>query len=85
MTDWREWHRAYDDSGSSLSRRRAWRWELARYDEFLVLAPDMLEIAVPEHAGDSLVPESRAVLEDRLSQAGLDVWAPRVVREGGCY
>ncbi len=21
MTDWREWHRAYDDSGSSLSRR----------------------------------------------------------------
>jgi len=29
--------------------------------------------------------EVRALVEDRLSLAGLDVWAPRVIREGGCY
>ena len=62
----------------------AWRWELSRYDEFLVLAADTLEIAIPEHEGDSLASELRAVLEDRLSLAGLDVWAPRVIREEGC-
>lgn len=45
----------------------------------------MLDVDVPEHDGDSLPPEVRALLEDRLSQVGLDVWARRVVREGGCY
>jgi len=25
----------------------------------------------------------RPIVEDRLSQAGLDVWAPRVIREDG--
>ncbi len=52
---------------------------------FLLLAASMLEVAVPEHGGALLAPESRAIAEDRLSQAGLDVWAPRVIREGGCY
>lgn len=45
----------------------------------------MLEVDVPEHDGAVLAPEVRAVVEDRLSLAGLDVWAPRVIREGGCY
>ncbi len=45
----------------------------------------MLDVAVPEHDGIPLAPEIRAIVEDRLSQAGLDVWAPRVIREGGCY
>jgi hypothetical protein len=63
----------------------AWRWELARYDEFLVLAAHMLEIPVPDSDGSSLAPEVRALLEDRLSHAGIDVWGPRVIREGGCY
>ena len=31
-----------------------------------------LEMAVPEKRGDSLAPEVRALLEDRLSQAGID-------------
>jgi hypothetical protein len=45
----------------------------------------MLDIAVPDHDDPPVTPEVRAVLEDRLSQAGLNVWAPRVTREGGCY
>lgn len=49
-----------------------------------MLAAGTLEIAIPEHEGDSLAPELRAVLEDRLSQAGVAVWAPRVIREEGC-
>ena len=45
----------------------------------------MLDVAVPEHDTLPLAPASRAVIEDRLSQAGLDVWLPRVIRDGGCY
>ena len=62
----------------------AWRWELSRYDQFLLLAASMLDVAVPEHHGVLLAPELRAIVEDRLSQGGLDVWAPRVIRAGGC-
>lgn len=75
----------YQGSPDWPGKEPAWRWELSRYDEFLMLAAEMLEITLPEHDGDLLAPESRAILEDRLSQAGLDVWAPRVIREGGCY
>jgi len=45
----------------------------------------MLDVDVPEHDGVAVAPESRAIVEDRLLQAGLDVWAPRVIRESGCY
>lgn len=45
----------------------------------------MLEVTVPEHDKVPLAPEVRALVEDRLSQASLDVWAPRVIHEGGCY
>ena len=50
-----------------------WRSESARYDRFLLLAASMLDVAVPEQDGVPLAPERRAVIEDRLSQAGLDV------------
>ena len=43
------------------------------YDRFLLLAASMLDIAVPEHEWIPVAPESRAVVDDRLSQAGLDV------------
>lgn len=33
----------------------------------------MLDVAVPEHDGVLLTPESRAIREDRLSQAGFNV------------
>jgi hypothetical protein len=62
-----------------------WRWELSRYDQFLLLSASMLEVAGPEHDGAMLPHEVRALVEDRLSLAGLDVWSPRVIREGGCY
>ena len=55
------------------------------YDRFLLLAASMLDIAVPEHEWVPVAPESRAVVDDRLSQAGLDVWAPLVIRPDGCY
>jgi hypothetical protein len=76
---------AYQGSPEWPGKQPAWRWELTHYDHFLVLAASMLEVAVPEHDAPPLTPELRAVVEDRLSQAGLDVWAPRVIRQGGCY
>lgn len=55
--------------------------EQARYDQWLVVAAGMLEVPVPEEAaplpGRPLPPEARAVLEDRLTAAGLDMFAPR--------
>lgn len=55
----------------------AWRSEQARYDQYLVVAGHMLEVPVPEWGpGRLLAPEARAVLEDRLAHAGLDVMAP---------
>ncbi len=68
----------------SVGKNPAWRWELSQYDEFPLLAASMLGVAVPEHDALPVAPEFRALVEDRLSQAGLDVRAPRVIREGGC-
>ncbi len=76
---------AYQRAPDWPGKEPAWRSELARYDQFLLLAASMLEIAIPQHEDVPLAPEVRAILEDRLSQAGLDVWAPRVIRHGGCY
>jgi hypothetical protein len=76
---------AYQRSPEWPGKGTAWRWEQARYDEFLLLAGSMLDVALPDHDELPLAPGLRAVVEDRLSQAGLDVWAPRVTREGGCY
>ncbi|MGI8983564.1 MAG: hypothetical protein ACR2HM_03375 [Acidimicrobiales bacterium] len=75
----------YQKSSPWPGKEPAWRWERARYDEFLLLAASMLDVAVPTHEGPLLAPEVRAIVEDRLSQAGLDVWAPRLIRGGGCY
>ncbi|HUR24280.1 MAG TPA: hypothetical protein VMZ73_10450 [Acidimicrobiales bacterium] len=72
-----------DHPPAARSRRgRRGDWELARYDEFLVLAAHMLEMPVPDTDESALAPEVRAQLEERLSQAGIDVWGLRVIREG---
>jgi hypothetical protein len=56
----------------------AWRFELVRYDQHLLVAAEMLEVSAPKLAARStLAPEQRAALEDRLAVAGLDVFAPR--------
>src|SRR5262245_26329103 len=57
----------------------SWHSELAAYDLLLRLAASMLDVTVPEHDGDEFPAVLRALVEDRLSQAGLDVWAPRVI------
>jgi hypothetical protein len=75
------YHRAPEWPG----KEPAWRWERSEYDQLLLEAASMLDVTVPGHDGLPLPPESRAIVEDRLSQAGLDVWAPRVIRPGGCY
>ena len=62
--------------GKAVARAR----EEARYDNCLVVAAQMLELPVPEQQpapGCPLPPEPRAVLEDRLGRAGLDVFGPR--------
>ncbi|MGI8777215.1 MAG: hypothetical protein ACR2LJ_07470 [Acidimicrobiales bacterium] len=51
----------------------AWRSELARYDRYLAVAAQMLDVPLPDPEGGPLSPEARAVLEDRLAVAGLDV------------
>lgn len=76
---------AYQHAPDWPGKTLALKSEQASYDWFLLRAAEMLEVAVPNHnGGDVLPPEQRALLEDRLSQAGLDVWAPRITREGGC-
>ena len=54
----------------------AWRSEQIHYDHLLVLAAEMLELPVPDPPDWPLAPEVRAVVEDRLGGAGLDVMAP---------
>ena len=76
---------AYQRAPDWPGKQPAWRWERSEYDQFLLSAAAMLDVAVPEHDALPLAPASRAVIEDRLSQAGLDVWQPRVIRAGGCY
>ncbi len=76
---------AYQRAPDWPGKRPAWRWELAQYDQFLLQAASMLEVAVPGYDALPLAPEVRAVVEDRLSHAGLDVWLPRVIHPGGCY
>ncbi|MGI9079339.1 MAG: hypothetical protein ACR2GF_00710 [Acidimicrobiales bacterium] len=51
----------------------AWRSEFARYDHCLVVVAQMLEVPGVDPEGGPLTPEARAVLEDRLALAGLDV------------
>ncbi len=54
--------------------------EQAQYDHCLVVAAHMLDVPVPEEEpgpGRPLPAELRALLEDRLAHAGLDVHAPR--------
>jgi hypothetical protein len=48
--------------------------EQLRYDTMLLAAARMLELKAPEEC--PLAPAARAVLEDALSVAGLDVFAP---------
>ena len=55
--------------------------EEAQYDHCLVVAAEMLEIPVPDQKpspGRPLPPHVRAVLEDRLGVAGLDVFGRRL-------
>jgi hypothetical protein len=59
---------AYQRSPDWPGKAPAWRWELSQYDEFLLRAASMLDVAVPEHDDLPLAPELRAVVEDRLSQ-----------------
>ena len=74
------------DGVARLARQgAAWRSEQSNDDRFLLLAASMLDVAVPEHDVVLLAPEVRALVEDRLSQAGLEMWAPLVIRAGGCY
>lgn len=64
----------------------AWRSELVRYDRFLLIAAEMLEVDAPEAVdGSPLAPEARATLEDRLGAAGLDVFAPPDDSPGEIY
>ncbi len=52
----------------------AWRSELDRYDHCLAVAAEMLDVAVGGPASGPLTAEARAVLDDRLAVAGLDVF-----------
>ena len=71
---------AFRNSPDFPGRARTVAREEAQYDHCLVVAAQMLEVPVPKEVpspGCPLPPEARAVLEDRLAHAGLDVFAPR--------
>lgn len=68
---------AYRSSPPWRGKDAAWRFELGRYDRFLVLAAEVLEVPLPRSASAlPLDPAARAALEDRLALAGLDVLKP---------
>ncbi len=49
--------------------------DLYSYDESLIVAADLLDVEVPKGARGEMSAEQRAVLEDRLAAAGIDVRA----------
>ena len=53
------------------------QWELAlyAYDEALVTAADLLDVDVPQAAREEMGPADRAVIEQNLADAGLDIWS----------
>ncbi len=63
----------YRNSPAWPGKNIAWRSELARYDHCLTVAAQMLEVPGVATEPAPLTPEARAVLEDRLALAGLDV------------
>lgn len=52
-----------------------WEIDLYAYDEALVTVADLLDVEVPLEAREDLTPDHRALLEDALAGAGLDVRA----------
>lgn len=58
---------AWPGKGPSL------HWEQVRYDQLLLMAASMLEVPAPDEC--PLPPTARAVVEDKLAIAGLDVFA----------
>ena len=50
-----------------------WELDLYSYDESLIVAADLLDAEVPKGARDEMSAEQRAVIEERLAAAGLDV------------
>jgi hypothetical protein len=68
---------AYHRSPPWPGKDPSWRVELASCDRYLMTAAQMLEVPVPEQPSDRrFTPAARAVLEDRLALAGLDVLVP---------
>jgi hypothetical protein len=65
---------AYQRGPDWPGKEPAWRWELSRYDQFLLLAASMLDVAVPEHDGPcwhpSSGPSSRIVCPKPASTCG---------------
>ncbi len=51
----------------------AFELDLYSYDESLIVAADLLDVEVPKGARGEMSAEQRAVLEQRLADAGMDV------------
>jgi hypothetical protein len=53
------------------------QWEVAlyAYDEALVSTADLLDVDVPQAAREEMGPADRAVVEQALADAGLDIWS----------
>jgi hypothetical protein len=75
----------YRDSPPWPGKDRTLAFERARYDQMLIAAAEMLDVPIPDEEpgpAQPLPPEVRAALEDRLGEAGLDVFAPRRTTPG---
>ncbi len=51
----------------------AFELDLYSYDESLIVAADLLDVEVPKGARGEMSAQQRAVLEERLADAGMDV------------
>ena len=65
---------AYANAPDWPGKGRSLHWEQVRYDQLLHLAAGMLEVPAPDEC--PLPAIARAVVEDALALAGLDVFAP---------
>ena len=59
---------------------RSLHWEQVRYDQLLLMGAAMLDVPASDEC--PLPPLARAVLEDALAVAGLDVFAPPTPSSG---
>lgn len=67
--------RARLDTPPTEADADAWELDLYSYDESLIVAADLLDVALPKGARGEMTADQRRQIEDALAAAGIDVRA----------